>query len=40
MLLIFIFTEIVIKNNAIAGAIAVMVVSIHSFLLNYKFNFK
>jgi putative flippase GtrA len=40
MLLIFIFTELVIKNNAIAGAIAVIVVSSCSFLLNYKFTFK
>lgn len=40
MLLIFIFTELVIKNSAIAGAIVVTVIPIHNFFLNYKLNFK
>jgi putative flippase GtrA len=40
MLLIFIFTELVIKNSTIAGAIVVTVIPIHNFLLNYKLNFK
>jgi len=40
MLLIFIFTELVIKNSTIAGAIVVTVIPIHNFLLKYKLNFK
>ena len=40
MLIVYIFTELIIKNTIIAGIIAIVVVALHNFLLNYKINFK
>ena len=38
MLLIMIFTELILKNSTIAGVIVTIVVPLHNFFLNYKFN--
>jgi len=40
MLIVFIFTEMIIKNSILAGIIVVLVIPIHNFLLNYRLNFK
>jgi putative flippase GtrA len=40
MLIVYIFTELIIKNIVIAGIIVNVVVPIHNYLLNYKINFK
>lgn len=40
MLIVFIFTEMFIKNPILAGIIVVIVIPVHNFLLNYKLNFR
>lgn len=40
MMIIFTFTELIIKNSTLAGILVLITIPIHNFLLNYKFNFK
>ena len=40
MLIILIFTELILKNSTIAGIIVLILIPLHNFFLNYKFNFR
>ena len=40
MIIIFIFTELIIKNSTFAGILVLITIPMHNFLLNYKLNFK